>query len=71
MSLTWKLLLAHARQQRIRLLLTTIAMVAAVGVVLWIISSYEMIASRFDTQTEQLIGDYSVFVVPKSTRPSS
>ncbi|PQO38476.1 ABC transporter permease [Blastopirellula marina] len=65
MNLTWKLFFAHARQQKVRFLLTALAMIAAIGVVLWVVSAYEAIASQFDEQTEDFVGNYSVFVVPK------
>ncbi|PQO26383.1 hypothetical protein C5Y96_20315 [Blastopirellula marina] len=64
MNLTWKLFIAHARQQKIRFLLTAMAMIAAIGVVLWVVSAYEAIASRFDEQTEGFVGSYTAFVVP-------
>lgn len=66
MSLTWKLFVAHARQQKARLGLTALAMIAAVGVVLWVVSAYDAIASKFDAQTAEFTGDYSVFVIPTS-----
>ncbi|MHC2066232.1 FtsX-like permease family protein [Bremerella sp. T1] len=65
MSLSWKLFVAHARQQKVRLLLTALAMIAAIGVVLWVVSAYEAIASQFDEQTDDFIGNYTTFVVPK------
>lgn len=69
MSLTWKLFAAHARQQKARFALTALAMVAAVGVVLWVVSAYEAIAAKFDDQTADFIGNYTLFVVP--TNPLS
>ncbi|PQO25561.1 hypothetical protein C5Y96_24825 [Blastopirellula marina] len=65
MNLTWKLFIAHTRQQKVRFLLTALAMIFAIGVVLWVVSAYEAIASQFDEQTEGFVGNYSVFVVPK------
>lgn len=65
MSLTWNLFVAHARHQKVRLALTALAMIAAVGVVLWVVSAYEMIASRFDNQTEEFVGNFDLFVVPQ------
>lgn len=64
MKLTWKLFTAHARQQKIRFLLTAMAMIAAIGVVLWVVSAYEAIASQFDEQTDDFVGSYTTFVVP-------
>lgn len=66
MRLTWNLFIAQARQQRVRFALTALAIMAAVGVVLWVVSAYEAIASRFDDQTAAFVGDYSTFVVPKN-----
>lgn len=66
LGLTWKLFVAHARQQKVRLALTALAMVAAVGVVLWVVSAYEVIAARFDEQTDEFVGNYTAFVVPQS-----
>lgn len=64
--LNWKLFLAQFRQHKIRFALTAIAMVAAVGIVLWVVSAYEAIASRFDEQTSEFVGHYNAFVVPQS-----
>lgn len=66
MGLTWKLFLAQASQQKVRLALTAFAMVAAIGVVVWVVSAYEAIAARFDDQTSDFVGGYTAFVVPKS-----
>jgi len=66
MSLIWKLFVAQARQHKVRLMLTAIAMVAAVGVVLWVVSAYEAIAARFDDQTAEFVGNYTAFIVPQS-----
>lgn len=66
MSLIWKLFVAQARQHKVRLALTAIAMIAAVGVVLWVVSAYEAIAARFDDQTAEFVGNYTAFVVPQS-----
>ncbi|EAQ81597.1 ABC transporter permease [Blastopirellula marina] len=65
MSLILRLFLAHARQQKVRLALTLTAMIAAIGVVLWVVSAYEKIASKFDDQTANFVGSYEVFVIPK------
>jgi len=65
MSLTWKLFLAQAQQQQVRLTLTAIAMIAAIGVVVWVVTAYETIASRFDDQTSDFVGNYAAFVVPQ------
>lgn len=66
MSLIWKLFVAQARQHKVRLALTAVAMIAAVGVVLWVVSAYEAIAARFDDQTAEFVGNYTAFVVPQS-----
>lgn len=66
MSLTWGIFLAQARQQKVRFALTVVAMIAAIGVVLWVVSAYEAIAAKFDTQTDEFVGHYSLFVVPQS-----
>ncbi|MEW4561464.1 FtsX-like permease family protein [Bremerella sp. JC770] len=67
MKLTWKLFAAHARQQKVRFVLTALAMIAAIGVVLWVVSAYEAIASQFDEQTDDFVGNYTTFVVPKDS----
>lgn len=66
MRLIWKLFVAQARQQKVRLSLTALAMITSIGVVLWVISAYETIASKFDDQTSDFVGNYSAFVVPQS-----
>ncbi|MFI4875930.1 MAG: FtsX-like permease family protein [Blastopirellula sp. JB062] len=65
MSLTLRLFWAHARQQKVRLALTLTAMIAAIGVVLWVVSAYEQIASKFDEQTADFVGSYETFVIPQ------
>ncbi|PQO29016.1 FtsX-like permease family protein [Blastopirellula marina] len=65
MNLILRLFLAHARQQKVRLALTLTAMIAAIGVVLWVVSAYEKIAAKFDDQTANFVGNYEVFVIPK------
>lgn len=65
-GLNWKLFFAQLRQHKVRFALTAVAMVSAVGIVLWVVSAYEVIASRFDEQTSEFVGQYDVFLVPQS-----
>lgn len=65
MRVIWKLFLAQAKQQKVRLTLTAIAMVASIGVVVWVVSAYEGLAAKFDEQTEEFVGNYDLFIVPQ------
>ncbi|WP_459556676.1 FtsX-like permease family protein [Lacunimicrobium album] len=65
MRVIWKLFLAQAKQQTVRLTLTAIAMVASIGVVVWVVSAYEGLASEFDEQTDEFVGNYDLFIVPR------
>jgi putative ABC transport system permease protein len=66
MNLAWKLALAYARCHPTRMILTSVATIAASCVVVWVVSGYDALAGKFgDTATEYL-GRYDLFVVPDS-----
>lgn len=70
MKLAWNLFIAQVWRSRVRFILTIVAIIAAVSVVLWIVSAYESIASQFDDQTAEFIGNYSAFIIASNADES-
>ncbi|MBX7075495.1 MAG: ABC transporter permease [Pirellulales bacterium] len=60
------LALANARRRPARLLLTTLAMIAASALVVWTVSGYDALVSGFDEQTTEYLGRYDYFLSPNS-----
>jgi putative ABC transport system permease protein len=61
-----RLVLSHARQRWHRLLLTTLAIVAAATVVVWVVSGYDSLVKKFDEFADQYLGRYALVVLPKA-----
>lgn len=68
MKLTWKLATAYACRHPARMLLTSAAMIAAACVVVWVVSGYDAMVSRFGGAAEEYLGRYDLFVVPDATK---
>ena len=67
MKLTWKLAFAYAWRHPARMLLTSLAMIASACVVVWVVSGYDAMASKFGDKAQEYLGRYDLFVVPDST----
>jgi putative ABC transport system permease protein len=65
MSVTWKLALSYAVRHPTRMLLTSLAMVASACTVVWVVSSYDALASQFGKQATNYLGRYDFFIVPE------
>ncbi len=66
MKLVWKLAFSYAWRHPTRMLLTSIAMIASACVVVWVVSGYDALASKFGDNTAEYLGRYDIFVVPDS-----
>ncbi|MDY0169781.1 MAG: ABC transporter permease [Thermoguttaceae bacterium] len=66
MSVTWKLALTYAWRHPARMILTSLAMVASAGIVVWVVSGYDALLSQFGDQATEYLGRYDLFLVPDS-----
>lgn len=71
MGVTWKLALSYAVRHPTRMLLTSLAMVASACVVVWVVSSYDALASQFGEQATEYLGQYDFFIVPEDPNDAS
>ena len=58
------LLFAHARHQPARLLLASMAVIAASCAVVWVVSGYDALVSQFDEHASSYMGCYDVIMAP-------
>jgi putative ABC transport system permease protein len=65
MSVTWKLALSYSTRHPTRMILTSLAMVASACIVVWVVSSYDSLASQFGKQATNYLGRYDFFIVPE------
>ena len=63
MRLAAKLALAYAWHHPLRMLLTTLAMVASACIVVWVVSGYDALAAQFGSQASEYLGRFDLFVV--------
>jgi len=68
MSVAWKLALSYALGHPVRMLLTSLAMVASACVVVWVVSGYDALASQFGEQAAEYLGRYDFYVVPEDPK---
>ena len=68
MNIVLKLALANAWHHRVRLLLTSLAMIAAACVVVWVVSGYDALVSQFHDSARKTMGRYDFFVMSGSSR---
>lgn len=62
-----RLVLAHAIQHPGRMFLTVVSTVAAACVVVWVVSGYDSLTSKFDAFEEGYLGRYQLLVLPVPT----
>lgn len=67
MKIAWKLAFAYAVHHPARMILTSVAMIASACVVVWVVSGYDALASKFGDTAQEYLGRYDLFVVPDST----
>lgn len=65
MRVVWKLALSYAVRHPLRLVLTSLAMIASACMVVWVVSGYDALASQFGGQAAGYLGRYDFFVVPE------
>ncbi|HLA85033.1 MAG TPA: hypothetical protein VJL29_09580, partial [Thermoguttaceae bacterium] len=68
MSITWKLALSYAAHHPMRMLLTSLAMIASACIVVWVVSGYDALSSQFGEQASEYLGRYDFFVVPEDPK---
>jgi putative ABC transport system permease protein len=68
MSLVWKLAFAYITRHSTRTLLTAAAIVASVCVVVWVASTYDATAAKFDQQAAGYVGCYDFFIIPEDEK---
>ncbi|MGC4002376.1 MAG: ABC transporter permease [Pirellulales bacterium] len=66
-----RLVLAHLRQHPGRVLLTLVSVVTAASIVVWVVSGYDSLVSKFDGFSETYLGRYGMLVVPAGVRGES
>lgn len=66
MNLIAKLLFGQIARHPARFLLTTLAIVAASGVVIWVVSGYDALVAQFDEFSEEYLGRYQYIVVAET-----
>ncbi len=60
----FRLVTAHAIQHPGRMLLTALSTIAAACVVVWVVSGYDSLTSKFDAFEEGYLGRYQLLVLP-------
>lgn len=70
MKVTWKLALAYAWHHPLRMLLTSLAMIASACIVVWVVSGYDAMVSQFGNQVSEYLGRYDLFLVPDAVEES-
>ena len=68
MILLWRLVLANLRQHPARMALTSLAVIAAACVVIWVVSGYDALLAQFDAFADEYLGRYQLVVVPDGPR---
>ncbi|MCO6042642.1 FtsX-like permease family protein [Aeoliella sp. ICT_H6.2] len=69
--LVLKLVLAQMRVHPARVILTSLAVVAAAAAVAWVVSGYDALVSQFDENATKYLGRYDLLVVPAGGRPGA
>jgi len=70
MRIAWKLTLAYAWHHPMRMLLTSLAMVASACVMVWVVGGYDAMVSQFGDQASEYLGRYDLFLVPDAIEES-
>lgn len=66
MKLEFKIMITGISQHPARIVLTSLAMVAASCIVIWVVSGYDALVSQFHDSAEKTMGRYDMVVVPDS-----
>ena len=65
MKAVWKLGTAYFLRHPLRVCLTSLAIVAAACVVVWVVSGYDAVVAQFGEHAAEYLGHYDFFVVPE------
>lgn len=71
MRVAWKLALSYALGRPLRMLLTSLAMIASACMVVWVVSGYDALVSQFGGQASEYLGRYDFFVVPEDPQDAT
>ena len=66
MKLELKIMLAGIRRHPMRIIFTSLAMIASSCVVVWVVSGYDAMVSQFHESAQKSLGRYEMVVVPES-----
>ena len=61
-----KLVLSHVRHRPARMMLTLMSTVAAACVVVWVVSGYDSLVTKFDEFADNYLGRYEVVILPSA-----
>lgn len=67
MKKVWKLAISFVREHPARLILTSLATVAAAGMVIWIAAGYDSLLRTFDVWANKALGRYELSIAPIAT----
>ncbi|MGC4005246.1 MAG: hypothetical protein QM811_19850 [Pirellulales bacterium] len=70
-KLVWDLALAHLKSHPVRLGLTALAIIATACTVVWVVSGYDALTAKFDDMSDEYLGRYQAFVVPRNPKDLS
>lgn len=68
MRLLWRLVFAEVRQHPARMALTSLAMIAAACMVVWVVSGYDALMAQFDSFASHSLGRYELLLLPEAPR---
>ncbi|MGE5611871.1 MAG: ABC transporter permease [Bacillota bacterium] len=68
MRILWQLILADMRQHPARMALTSLAMIAAACMVVWVVSGYDALTAQFDSFASDSLGRYELVILPQAPR---
>ena len=71
MSVAWKLAISYALRRPVRMLLTSLAMIASACIVVWVVSGYDALVAQFGDQAAEYLGRYDFFVVPEDPQDAT
>ena len=65
MNIIWKLTFAQVRAYPLRMILTSLAIIAAACVVIWVVSGYDALVGQFGGFATDYLGRYDLIVLPE------
>jgi len=68
MRLLWQLAVADVRRHPARMILTSLAMIAAACMVVWVVSGYDALLAQFDSFSSGSLGRYELVISPEAPR---